>query len=650
MKKVHSQATVEQYRQILNRKGSLYNILQQTADGLSNAFTRDQKTPEDLIFDLFKIPNKNEASIGKLLSVLKSYGLQENDPRLAPMMERIWRIERENEEISNEARDPKHWKLSKNDFKLCVIESLSLISRTLQNNLIVPSWNPFCNIIKEIFEAVRPLSDGDVATYIPQLARQNPDSWGVSICTVDGQRVNFGDTKNPFCIQSVSKAFNYAIAASDLGADFVHHFVGQEPSGRLFNEICLDSKNRPHNPMVNSGAIIVSSLIQSKMNMADRFDYMLSQYRKISGGEYVGFNNAVFLSERLTADRNYALAYYMKENKCFPPEVTSMTDALDFYFQLCSLEGTCESMSVMAATLANGGVCPLTEERCIESRPCRDVLSLMYSCGMYDYSGQFSFHVGLPAKSGVSGVMIVVVPNLMGICLWSPPLDKLGNSCRGVAFCKELISRFNFHNYDSLAHTESNKFDPRKRHGELEKDQVVSLLFAAKAGDLNTIRRIFMQGADLEMPDYDRRTALHLASSEGHLETVKFLINIARVKPDPRDRWNRTPYDDAVTFGYTVIATLLDKAMGMSDSGIKSAASISSLSGVGVGTNLKLLPKRQLSVPSSDDDEEEEEVVDDKAESPLDNNSKNTSKTNSSEVLFTLGGAVSDCPTEPEKL
>ena len=108
---------------------------------------------------------------------------------------------------------------------------------------------------------------------------------------------------------------------------------------------------------------------------------MLQRYRKISGGDYVGFNNAVFLSERLTADRNYALAYYMKENKCFPEEITSMTDALDFYFQLCSLEANCESLSVMAATLANGGVCPLTEERCIQSRPCRDVLSLMYSCG-----------------------------------------------------------------------------------------------------------------------------------------------------------------------------------------------------------------------------------------------------------------------------
>ncbi|KAI1726748.1 glutaminase domain-containing protein [Ditylenchus destructor] len=564
--RTHSSNTVNQYRAILNRKASICNILQQTADGLGSAFHRGgDKSPEDLIFELFKIPNKNEASIGKLLMVLKSYGLHKNDPRLQPMMEKIYEIERETEEMDKEAKDPKHWKLKLDDFRMCISQSLNLISRTLQNSLIVPSWSQFCDIIKEIYNVCTEMKDGKVATYIPQLARADPNLWGVSICTIDGQRISFGDTKLPFCFQSVSKAFNYAIAASDLGADILHNYVGQEPSGRLFNEICLDSKHRPHNPMVNSGAIIVTSLIQSAMNIADRFDYVLKRYKQIAGGLYVGFNNAVFLSERLTADRNCALAYYMKEYKCFPSETTSIIDALDFYFQLCSLEANCESAAVMAATLANGGVCPLTEERCIDSRPCRDVLSLMYSCGMYDYSGQFSFHVGLPAKSGVSGAMIVVVPNLMGICLWSPPLDDMGNTCKGVAFCKELIKRFNFHNYDSLAHTESNKFDPRKRFGEQERDQVVALLFSAKSGDLNTIRRIYMQDGDLEMCDYDKRTALHLAASEGHIETVKFLVNIAKVKVDPRDRWNRTPLDDAQTFGYSHIVVLLEKAMLLSD-------------------------------------------------------------------------------------
>uniref|UniRef100_A0AC34FE18 Glutaminase n=1 Tax=Panagrolaimus sp. ES5 TaxID=591445 RepID=A0AC34FE18_9BILA len=560
-----SNATLQQWSPSeIRSKDSIAQTINQTAHNLSNAFAIDQQ-PEDLIYNSFKLPNKEEASIGKLLSLLKNFGLQENDPRLKPMMEKIREIEKVKEEQFKEARDPKHWKLGKADFQKCIAESLSLISRTLQNDLVVPSWNQFCSRIKDIYEKCKPVTEGKVADYIPQLSRFDPNCWGVSICSVDGQRASWGDSKIPFCVQSVSKAFNYSIAASDLGADMVHQYVGQEPSGRLFNDICLDNNNKPHNPMVNSGAIIVSSLIKNSWNTADRFDHMLTEYRKIAGSEYVGFNNAVFLSERATADRNYALSYYMKENKCFPEETKSLSEALDFYFQLCSMEVTCETAAVMAATLANGGVCPITEERCIGSRPCRDVLSLMNSCGMYDYSGQFAFHVGLPAKSGVSGLLIVVIPNLVGIALWSPPLDKMGNSCRGVAFCKELINRFNFHTYDSISHNESEKFDPRKRLGDREKDVVVSLLFASKAGDLNTVRRMYMQGNDLECPDYDKRTALHLAASEGHAEIVRFLLKIAKVCPDPKDRWNRTPLQDAKAEGHINCINLLQKCMFLSE-------------------------------------------------------------------------------------
>jgi len=530
-------------------------------DQLERYVVKKDVSAEELIFNIFKIPNKEEANIGKLLSLLKTYGLQDSDPRLKPMMMKIQQIEEEHERKGQDVRDPKKWKLNKDDFMNCVSLSLGPVTRALQNDLIVPSWLEFCSRIKEIFLQVKNVTGGKVANYIPQLSRVDSNKWGLSICTVDGQRASWGDCKENFCFQSVSKAFNYAIAASELGADYVHQYVGQEPSGRLFNEICLDNNNKPHNPMVNSGAIIVTSLINNKQNLADRFDGMINAYRRIAGGEHIGFNNAVFLSERSTADRNYALSYYMKENKCFPEETTSLTDALDFYFQLCSLECNCETLAVMAATLANGGVCPITEERCIKSRPCRDVLSLMNSCGMYDYSGQFSFHVGLPAKSGVSGNLMLVIPNLVGIAIWSPPLDEMGNSTRGVAFCKELVRNFNFHTYDSLAHNESEKFDPRKRVGDREKDQVVSLLFAAKAGDINSIRRMHLKGVDLEMQDYDKRTALHIAASEGHGDVVEFLLEVAKVKPDPKDRWKRTPLQDAQAEGHSRVSLLLQRAM-----------------------------------------------------------------------------------------
>ncbi|KAK5983024.1 No extended memory [Trichostrongylus colubriformis] len=488
------------------------------------------------------------------------FGLRTDDPRLKPMMKKLKEIEKQEEEKMNEVLEPKHWKLNREQFKECVACSVDLIVQALQNNLVIPLWGAFVDEIRIFYQECNEICDGTVASYIPQLARQSPKQWGVSICTVDGQRISFGDSKAHFCIQSVSKAFNYAIAASDLGADYVHSYVGQEPSGRFFNEICLDSKNKPHNPMVNSGAIIVTALIKNTMNMADRFDYVITQYRKIAGGEYIGFNNATFLSERATADRNYALSYYMKEKKCFPPETTSLTDAIDFYFQLCSIEGNCESLSVMAATLANGGVCPITNEKCIDSNPCRDVLSLMYSCGMYDASGQFSFSVGLPAKSGVSGVMIVVVPNVMGIALWSPPLDKMGNSRRGVEFCKKLIAKFNFHNYDCLLHTTSNKIDPRRRDIR-ERDAVMPAMYVARSRDMVALRRLYMQGVDLSASDYDRRTPLHVAACEGDLNMVKFLINVAKVDVDARDRWNRSALDDARFFKHTDCVEFLERAI-----------------------------------------------------------------------------------------
>ncbi|CAD6195806.1 unnamed protein product [Caenorhabditis auriculariae] len=381
----------------------------------------------------------------------------------------------------------------------------------------------------------------------------------MSICTIDGQRFSLGDSKDMFCVQSVSKAFNYAIVSSDLGVDVVHKYVGHEPSGRLFNEICLDGNGKPHNPLINAGAIIVTSLIRNHQSMADRFDFVLNQYRKLAGGEHVGFNNATFLSERDTADRNYALSYYMKENGCFPPGTQGLREELDLYFQLCSLETNCDTAAVMAATLANGGVCPLTEETCIDPQPCRDVLSLMYSCGMYDFSGKFAFQVGLPAKSGVSGVMIVVVPNVMGIALFSPPLDKMGNSCKGVHFCKKLIDMFNFHNYDSLLHADSKKFDPRRRMTTRDTEVIVSLMFAAKNGDLEAIRRMYMQGMNLSIVDYDGRTALHVAAAEGHLALVEFFIMVAKVNYDARDRWGRSPLDDSRTFGHDACLDFLLK-------------------------------------------------------------------------------------------
>lgn len=338
----------------------------------------------------------------------------------------------------------------------------TLIARAIEGDLVIPDFASFAMDIRDIFDVTRPNESGAVATYIPQLARVDPKHYGAAVCTVDGQRFAAGDTTVEFTAQSCMKPINYCVALEELGEEAVHAIVGREPSGRGFNELTLNKENRPHNPMINAGAIATCSLIRRGATVADRFDHVMEQWQRLAGGQKAGFSNAVYLSEKEKGDRNYALGYFMKEKRVFP-DGTDLLQTLEFYFQCCSIEATCERMSIIAATLANGGVCPLTGERVLRFETVRACLSLMYSCGLYDFSGEFAFTIGLPAKSGVSGALMVVVPNTLGLCIWSPKLDSLGNSVRGIAFCKELVRRFNFHNYDDLVGALETKRDPRRR-------------------------------------------------------------------------------------------------------------------------------------------------------------------------------------------
>lgn len=314
----------------------------------------------------------------------------------------------------------------------------------------IQDFDPFCAELTAIFERIQPLSEGRVATYIPQLARANPDTFAMALCTVEGKRFALGDSQVPFSLQSTSKPTNYCLVHEALGEEVVHRHVGREPSGRVFNEISLNAKGLPHNPLINAGAIMCCSLIRPDLGSADRFDHVSHTWERLTGGTRPAFNNAIYLSERQSADRNFALAYLMREHKVFPPD-TDLMETLELYFQCCSLELDAEALCVAAATLAAGGICPLTGERVFSARTVRNCLSLMASCGMYDFSGEFAFAIGLPAKSGVSGALMVVIPNVLGLCLYSPPLDQHGNSVRGVAFCRALVERYPFHLFDILA-------------------------------------------------------------------------------------------------------------------------------------------------------------------------------------------------------
>ncbi|CAL8257348.1 unnamed protein product [Gadus morhua 'NCC'] len=502
---------------------------------------------EDLLFYTIT-DGKDQIPLPQFISALRKTGLLTTDPRLRDCISLI-------RQFKGEASGPVI--MDQKLFKKCIGSSIILLTQAFKKKFIIPDFLEFSQQINKLFDSAQKQDSGQVADYIPQLAKFSPDLWGVSLCTVDGQRHSVGDTKVPFCLQSCIKPLEYAIAIHELGSQHVHRYVDKEPSGLKFNKLSLNDEDKPHNPMVNAGAIVVSSLIKPVSKKAERFDHVMEYLKRTAGGEFVGFSNATFQSEKETGDRNYAIGYYLKEKKCFPDNA-DMTAALDFYFQLCSIEVNCESASVMAATLANGGICPITEERVLSAGAVRNTLSLMHSCGMYDFSGQFAFHVGLPAKSGVSGAVLLVVPNVMGMMCWSPPLDRLGNSVRGIHFCQELVSYFNFHNYDNLRHF-TKKHDPRRRSDDDPHKSVVNLMFAAYGGDVSALRRFALSMVNMEDRDYDSRTALHVAAAEGHQDAVAFLTEVCKVNPQVKDRWGNTPLDDALQFGHSGVVTVLQE-------------------------------------------------------------------------------------------
>lgn len=318
------------------------------------------------------------------------------------------------------------------------------ILQVLDGNLAIRNFPVFENRIANIYAHAEAATGGTVASYIPELAKQDPDSFGLAVCSIDGQRMALGEADTPFCLQSVVKPLNYALALGLNGERYVHHHVGREPSGQGFNELTLNRDNRPHNPMINSGAIMCCAMIRPGHPVDERFDMLMRFWNSAIGSQACSFDEAVYHSEQATAERNFALMRLMDSHGVFP-EGSQPERALDLYFRSCAISLDCRALSVAAATLANGGVCPLTGHRIAEPAAIRNTLSLMLTCGMYDFSGEFAFVVGLPAKSGVSGGLMLVVPGVCGIGLWSPPLDQLGNTVRGLEFSRRLVEAFPFH-------------------------------------------------------------------------------------------------------------------------------------------------------------------------------------------------------------
>ncbi|MBP1158449.1 glutaminase [Rhodococcus sp. PvR044] len=386
-------------------------------------------------------------------------------------------------------------------------------------------------LIGEVFARCRENRTGDLADYIPELAAVAPDSFSLCIATSDGYVYESGDAHTEFTIQSISKPLTYGLALADRGLSAVAEKIDVEPSGEPFNEISLDPvTERPRNPMINAGAIAAASLIDGD-DPEHRFERLRQCYSRYAGRE-LALNEAVYRSEARTGHRNRAIGHMLRSFGI----ITADPDlSVDLYFRQCSIDVTCRDLALVAATLANNGVNPVTHERALSPDHVERVLSVMTTCGMYDAAGDWVTQVGLPAKSGVGGGVLAVLPGQIGIAVYSPRLDAHGNSVRGVQACRELSKELELHFLHVTRAARSAvrssysvaEAPSRQRRGPAERDSLEKFGQRARiyelhgdllfAGTETAVREITAQSDELEAVAVDVRRVDDVSGVAGRM-------------------------------------------------------------------------------------------------------------------------------------
>lgn len=294
--------------------------------------------------------------------------------------------------------------------------------------------------LERIAEAVRPhLAEGQVAGYIPALARVDPSKFGIAVVTVDGHVAMAGDARVPFSIQSVSKVFTLTLALGRVGNELWKR-VGREPSGSPFNSIVQLERESgiPRNPFINAGAIIVTDVLLEGRPPQAVIDELLAFVRDLADDPAVAIDEEVARSEAETGHRNYSLAHFLAG---FGRLRNPVESALAVYFHQCALSMTCVQLARAGLFLAASGHDPLSGQRIVAPERARRINALMLTCGHYDASGDVAFRIGLPGKSGVGGGILVVVPGRAAVAVWSPGLNESGNSQVGTLALERLAAR-----------------------------------------------------------------------------------------------------------------------------------------------------------------------------------------------------------------
>ncbi|GMK55792.1 hypothetical protein CspeluHIS016_0208480 [Cutaneotrichosporon spelunceum] len=307
--------------------------------------------------------------------------------------------------------------------------------------------SPIPDYLARLMREIGSDNPGATASYIPELKNADPNRLAIAVSTIDGYVYTAGDADIEFSIQSISKAFVYALVLEEHGIDYVRERIGVEPSGEAFNELSLEEgTGRPLNPMINAGAIAAYTLVgEPQISESERFEKVRKGLSAFAGRE-LAFDESVFLSEIKTAYRNIAIANMLRNYNTISqnPE-----DVIVSYTRQCAISVTTRDLALMSATLANGGVQPVTGEQVVSRQVVRQVMSVMLTCGMYDEAGEWLATIGFPSKSGVAGGIIGALPGQVGIATWSPRLDSHGNSERGVRMCKRLSDDMGLHIMDA---------------------------------------------------------------------------------------------------------------------------------------------------------------------------------------------------------
>ncbi|XP_036963240.1 glutaminase liver isoform, mitochondrial isoform X2 [Acanthopagrus latus] len=433
-----------------------------------------RRAAADVLFDSFA--SDGRINVNQFFEAIWSSGLHRSDPRLRECFFHLRKLQ------------DAEGSVDRNTFHRCVTGFVSLILKALQGRFVIPDFSTFTEETQKLFSRCRQLSS------VQEKENMDSTKWGVSICTVDGQRLSLGDWAGSLVLGEVSWPLVYGVAVDLLGSDLVHRYVGMEGYSGYDSPFTLTKTGIPHSPLTETGAIVTTSLLQLAGRLSaeeeEKFDSVLNVIRRLCNKEHVSLNCSSFQSSRKSSVRLHALSFYLQEKKCFP-EKADITAALDLMLQCSSTEITCESGAAMAASLANGGLCPLSGDQVLSPAATRNMLSMMQVAGMKDYSTTFHYKTSVPAVSSSHGSLLAVVPGVLGLMAFSPELDACGNPWRAVHFCQELISTFQLHSFD-IRTPFGQILAYRQWKAESEGYQIMNVLLAAFKGDVQALRREFV--------------------------------------------------------------------------------------------------------------------------------------------------------------